>query len=67
MAHQHVLQLAVRGQRVVRVVGDDDRQPEPLGEARQLGDQPVVVGQEVVLQLDEEAGSETRHRRDQLG
>ena len=34
---------------------DDDRQAELLGQRRRLGDEPVVVGQEVVRQLDEEA------------
>ncbi len=66
-ADQHVLELAILGPGVVDVVGDDDRQPEPLGQARRLGHQPVVVGQEVVLQLDEEAGSQAAHRAIALG
>ena len=46
---------------VVDVVGDDDRQPEVRGRApRALGDEPVVVGQEVVRELDVEAAR--RHR-----
>ena len=52
---QDVGQLAVLGRGVVDVVGDDDRQPEVLGKGGRLGDEPVVVGQEVVRQLDEEA------------
>ncbi len=60
---QHVGQLAILGQRVVAVVGDHDRQAQPLGQVRGLGDQEVVVGQEVVLQLQEEAGPQADHRR----
>ncbi len=51
---QDIGQLAVLGSGVVDVVGDDDRQAEPLGQRRRLGDEPVVVGQEVVRELDEE-------------
>ena len=58
-AHEHVLELAVRAQRVVDAVGDDRGQAGLLRQARQLGHQPVVVGQQVVLELDVEAiGSE---------
>ena len=52
----HVLQLAALGQGVVDVVGDHGRQAELLGQAGGLGDQPVVVGQEVMLELEDEAG-----------
>ena len=52
---QDVGQLAVLGTGVVDVVGDDDRQPEALGQRRRLRDEPVVVGEEVMRQLDEEA------------
>ena len=52
---QDVLELAVVGRRVVDVVGDDDRQAELAGQRRRLRHQPVVVGQQVVRQLDEEA------------
>ena len=52
---QHVGQLAVLGTGVVDVVGDDDRQAERLGQRRRLRHEPVVVGSEVVRQLDEEA------------
>ena len=53
---QHVVQLAFFGARVAHVVRDDDRQAELAGQARGLGDQPVVVGQEVVRELEDEAG-----------
>ena len=55
---QHVGQLAILGACVVAVVGDHDRQAEPLGQVGRLGDQEVVVRQEVVLELQEEAGPE---------
>ena len=64
---QHIGQLAILRPRVVAVVGDHDRQPEPLGQVGRLDDQEVVVGQEVVLQLQEEAGSEAAHRGIALG
>ncbi len=51
---QDVVQLAALGQRVVDVVGHHDRQPELGGQAGQLTDQPVVVGQQVMGQLDRE-------------
>ena len=54
---QDVVELAALGRGVVDVVGDDDRQPELVGQARGLRDEPVVVGQEVVRQLEEEARS----------
>ena len=52
---EHVLELAVGGRRVVDVVGDDDRQAELCRQRRRFRHQPVVVGQQVVRQLDEEA------------
>ena len=52
---QDVGQLAVLGPGVVDIVGDDDRQAGCLGQRRRLRDQPVVIGQEVMRQLDEEA------------
>ncbi len=51
---QDVAELAVLRAGAVDVVGDDDRQPELLGEGRHLRDEPVVVGLEVVRQLHEE-------------
>ena len=54
---QDVGQLAVLGPGVVDVVGDDDRQAELVGQRRRLGHEPVVVGQQVVRQLDEEAAA----------
>ena len=71
---QDVVELAVVRGRVVDVVGDDDRQPELRGERHRFRDEPVVVGQQVVRELDEEAarrrsvatpedrGVELRHR-----
>ena len=52
---QDVGQLAVLGARVVGVVGDDDRESGRLGQLGRLADEPVVVGEEMVRQLDEEA------------
>ncbi len=52
---QDVGQLAVLGAGVVGVVGDDDRESGGLGQRRRLADEPVVVGEEMVRQLDEEA------------
>ena len=52
---QDVRQLAILGAGVVDVVGDDDREAERLGQRRRLRHEPVVVGQEMVRQLDEEA------------
>ena len=51
---QDVLQLAILGKRVVDVVGDHDRQAELRGELGSLGDQPVVIGEQVMRELDEE-------------
>ena len=52
---QDVRQLAVLGASVVDVVGDDDREAERLGQRRRFRHEPVVVGQQMVRQLDEEA------------
>ena len=52
---QDVGQLAVLGAGVVGVVGDDDRESGRLGQSGRLADEPVVVGEEMVRQLDEEA------------
>ena len=59
---QDVVELAVVRGRVVDVVGDDDRQPELRGERHRFGDEPVVVGQQVVRELDEEAARRTARR-----
>ena len=53
--HEHVLQLPVGAQGVVGVVGHDRGQAGLVGQPRQLRDQPVVVGQQMVLQLHVEA------------
>ena len=53
---EDVLELAALGRRVVDVVRDDDREAELFGQSGGLGHQPVVVGQEVVLELEDEAG-----------
>ncbi len=52
---QDVLELAPLGPVVVDVVGDDHGQPELLGQARRLRDEPVVVGEQVVRELEHEA------------
>ena len=52
---QDVLELAALGPGVVDVVGDDHGQPQLVGQARRLRDEPVVVGQQVVLELEHEA------------
>ena len=57
---QHVVELAALGPVVVDVVGHDHRQPQLLGQARRLRDEPVVVGQEVVGQLEHEAAPRGR-------
>ncbi len=54
---QDVGQFAVLGSGVVDVVRHHDRQAQLPGECGGLGDQPVVVGGEVVRQLDEEAAA----------
>ena len=60
---QDVGQLAVLGPGVVDVVGHDDRQAELVGERRRLRDEPVVVGEQVVRELDEEAARRPARRR----
>ena len=57
------MQLAIFGLGIVDVVGHHDRQPELLGERRLLRDEPVVVRQQVVGQLDEVAGQAGRIAR----
>ena len=52
---QDVLELAALRVRVVDVVGDHDRQPQLVGQPGGLRGEPVVVGQEVVRQLEHEA------------
>ena len=52
---QDIVELAVLAPGVMDVVGDDDRQPELGRERRRLRHEPVVVGQEMVRELDEEA------------
>ena len=52
---QDIGQFTVFGAGVVDIVGDDDRQPGRLGQRGRLGYEPVIVRQEVVRQLDEEA------------
>ena len=56
-AGQDVVQLTVLGSGVVDIVRDDDRQPELVRQGDVLRNQPVVVGQQVVRQLDEERGA----------
>jgi hypothetical protein len=52
-----VLELAALGERVVDVVRDDDREAQLRGEPRGLGREPVVVGEEVVRELEDEPGT----------
>jgi hypothetical protein len=51
----NVVHLAVIGAGVVDVVGHDDRQSQLPGECRRLRHEPVIVRQEVVLELQVEA------------
>ena len=51
---QDVVQLAVLASGVVDGVGHDHRQPQVAGQGDRLGDQPVVVGAEMVGQLDDQ-------------
>ncbi len=51
---EDVVELAILGSGVVDVVRDDHRQPELVGEGDVLGDEPVVVGKEVMGELDVE-------------
>ena len=57
-AHQHVLQLTIGRQRVVRVVGHDQRQAQLVGERDRFGHEPVVVREQVMLQLEMEVAVE---------
>jgi hypothetical protein len=57
-ADEHVLQLPILATRVVRVVRDDDAHARLGRERRGLLDEPVVVGQEVMLELEEEVVDE---------
>ncbi len=57
---QHVSELAALGPVVVDVVGHHHRQPQLAGQVRRLRDEPVVVGQQVVRQLEHEPAG---HRR----
>ena len=52
---QDVVELAVLGAGVVDRVGDHDRQSQIRRERRRLGHEPVVVGEQVVAELDREA------------
>ncbi len=54
-AQQHVVRVVLLPADVVQVVGDDEIEPDFGGEAEQLGVQGPLVGQAVVLQLEEEA------------
>ena len=47
--------VAILGPCVVRVARDDQRQAQLGGQPRRLGDQEVIVGQQMVLELQEEA------------
>ncbi len=62
---EHVLELAVRAQGVVDAVGHDRGQAGLVRQARQLRHEPVVVGQQVVLELDVELvpAPKSRHSR----
>ncbi len=53
---EHVLELVALGPGVMDVVRDDAGQAELVGQARRLGHEPVVLGQEMVLELEDEAG-----------
>ncbi len=57
---QDIGQLAILGPGVVDVVGHDDRQAEVVRERHRLGHEPVVVGEQVVRELDEEAAGRGR-------
>ena len=60
---EHVRQFMVVPPRVVDIVRDDDRQAQLGGEPGRLGDEPVVIRQQVVLEFQEDAGAEARDRR----
>ncbi|GBD30881.1 hypothetical protein HRbin32_01993 [bacterium HR32] len=53
-AHEDVLRLGVLGHHVVHVVGGHEREVQVAGDAHELGDQGALLGQALVLQLDEE-------------
>ena len=57
---QDVVQLPALGVGVVDIVGDDHRQPELGGQVRRLRDEPVVVGQQVMGELDHQAARDGR-------
>ena len=62
-----VMQLPPGPVRVMDVVGDDDRKTHLLGQARCFGDQPVVIRQEMVFELEEETGrDDSASRRSSL-
>ena len=53
-AEQHVVGLVLGPANVVEVVGDDQREVQLGGETEQLLVEPPLLGQAVVLQLEEE-------------
>ena len=55
-----VVQLAPVRFRVVDVIGHDHGKPQLGGETGGLSDEPVVVGQQMVLELDDEPGRTDR-------
>lgn len=54
-AEEGVVGLGVLPSGVVAVVRGQERRPDPAGQGDQLGVGPVLLGQAVVLELDEEA------------
>src|SRR5674476_1411346 len=58
--HQDVVKLAVLWARVVDVVRDNHREAQLGGQARGLRHEPVVVGEEMMGQLDHEASAGDR-------
>ena len=54
-AQQHVVRLGLLGVDVVEVVGDDERQADLGRQAQQLLVEPALLGEAVVLELEEEA------------
>ena len=52
---QDIGQLSIFRPGIVHIVGHHDRQAQLRGERRGLGDQPVVIGRQVMRQFDEEA------------
>ena len=60
---EHVRQFMIVPPGVVDVVRDDDRQAQLGSEPGRLGNEPVVVRQQVVLEFQEDAGAEARDRR----